>query len=86
MSLTGQGEACNYADWLPMQLSNGSPKIGWHVCRYTECRLQEAASASLLADLEYDTVDFLDTFDGSQQEPTVLPARLPNLLINGSQV
>ena len=54
-------------------------------CRYTECRLQQAASSALLMDLESDTVDFLDTFDGAQQEPSVLPARLPNLLINGSQ-
>ncbi|KAL4439020.1 hypothetical protein ABPG77_006957 [Micractinium sp. CCAP 211/92] len=52
--------------------------------RYTECRLQAAASAMLLADLEADTVDFAPNFDASVDEPTVLPARLPNLLINGT--
>ncbi|MFB8792397.1 MAG: DNA gyrase subunit A [Potamolinea sp.] len=52
--------------------------------RYTECRLQTLATDSLLRDIESDTVDFIDTFDGSQQEPTVLPSRLPQLLLNGS--
>ncbi len=52
--------------------------------RYTECRLQALTSASLLQDIESETVDFIDNFDGSQQEPTVLPARLPQLLLNGS--
>ncbi|PSC74003.1 DNA gyrase subunit A [Micractinium conductrix] len=52
--------------------------------RYTECKLQAATSAMLLADLESDTVDFAPNFDASVDEPTVLPSRLPNLLINGS--
>lgn len=52
--------------------------------RYTECRLQSLATNALLRDLEAETVDFADTFDGSQQEPTVLPARIPQLLVNGS--
>ena len=52
--------------------------------RYTECRLKPAAEAMLLADIALDAVDFTETFDGSQTEPAVLPARLPNLLINGS--
>ncbi|WP_414579089.1 DNA gyrase subunit A [Anabaena sp. CCY 9402-a] len=52
--------------------------------RYTECRLQALTSASLLQDIESETVDFIDTFDGSQQEPTVLPSRIPQLLLNGS--
>ncbi|CAD7702586.1 unnamed protein product, partial [Ostreobium quekettii] len=52
--------------------------------RYTECRLDGLSSDMLLADLESDTVDFLPTFDGVQEEPTVLPARFPNLLVNGS--
>lgn len=52
--------------------------------RYTECRLQTIATNGLLRDIEADTVDFIDNFDGSQQEPTVLPARLPQLLLNGS--
>lgn len=52
--------------------------------RYTECRLQSLTSDSLLRDIEADTVDFGDNFDGSQQEPLVLPSRLPQLLLNGS--
>src|ERR671925_702966 len=51
--------------------------------RYTEARLTRMAE-ELLADIEKDTVDFGDNFDGSLQEPLVLPARLPNLLLNGS--
>ena len=51
--------------------------------RYTEARLTHIAE-ELLADLERNTVDFVPNFDGSLQEPTVLPARLPNLLVNGS--
>ncbi len=51
--------------------------------RYTEARLQKMAE-ELLADLEKDTVDFGPNFDDSLQEPLVLPARLPNLLLNGS--
>lgn len=52
--------------------------------RYTECRLQALTSAALLQDIESETVDFADNFDGSQQEPTVLPSRVPQLLLNGS--
>ncbi|KAI9126508.1 hypothetical protein K1719_002104 [Acacia pycnantha] len=52
--------------------------------RYTECRLHALTEAMLLADLEQDTVDFVSNFDDSQKEPLVLPARLPNLLLNGS--
>jgi DNA gyrase subunit A len=52
--------------------------------RYTECRLQSLATDSLLRDIEAETVDFADNFDGSQQEPVVLPARIPQLLLNGS--
>jgi DNA gyrase subunit A len=51
--------------------------------RYTEARLQRVASA-LLADIEKDTVDFQDNYDGTEREPTVLPARYPNLLANGA--
>ncbi|MBE3603379.1 DNA gyrase subunit A [bacterium] len=51
--------------------------------RYTECRLTRLAER-LLADIDSETVDFVDNFDGSQQEPEVLPAQIPNLLINGS--
>ena len=52
--------------------------------RYTESRLQALTTDSLLEDIESETVDFVDNFDGSQQEPTVMPARIPQLLLNGS--
>ncbi len=52
--------------------------------RYTESRLQSLTDESLLEDIESETVDFSDNFDGSQQEPNVLPARIPQLLLNGS--
>lgn len=52
--------------------------------RYTECRLKPVSTDALLQDIESETVDFSDNFDGSQQEPTVLPARIPQLLLNGS--
>ena len=51
--------------------------------RYTEVRLQKI-SDTLLNDLENDTVDFQDNYDNSEHEPTVLPARFPNLLVNGA--
>ncbi len=51
--------------------------------RYTEARLNKVAN-SLLNDLDKDTVDFSDNYDGSRQEPSVLPARFPNLLVNGA--
>ena len=51
--------------------------------RYTESRLARVANA-LLEDLDKDTVDFIDNYDGSRAEPTVLPARFPNLLVNGA--
>ncbi|MDC8753352.1 DNA gyrase subunit A [Erythrobacter sp. sf7] len=51
--------------------------------RYTEARLARVAN-SLLDDLDKDTVDFTENYDGSRQEPTVLPARFPNLLVNGA--
>jgi DNA gyrase subunit A len=51
--------------------------------RYTEARLGKVAMA-LLEDIDKDTVDFADNYDGSYQEPTVLPARFPNLLVNGA--
>jgi len=51
--------------------------------RYTECRLTPLAMA-MLQDIDSDTVDFSDNYDGKAQEPDVLPARVPNLLINGS--
>jgi len=51
--------------------------------RYTEARLARVAN-SLLDDLDKDTVDYAPNYDGKEKEPTVLPTRLPNLLINGS--
>src|SRR5437762_8984650 len=51
--------------------------------RYTEARMTSVAM-ELLADLEYDTVDFIPNYDETRQEPTVLPSKFPNLLVNGS--
>ena len=51
--------------------------------RYTECRL-DRISSELLADIDKDTVDYQPNYDGKEKEPTVLPTRIPNLLINGS--
>ncbi len=51
--------------------------------RYTECRLARVAG-DLLADIDKETVDFQPNYDGREQEPVVLPARIPNLLVNGS--
>ncbi len=52
--------------------------------RYTEVRMGKPANF-LLADIDKDTVDFQDNYDGKQQEPTVLPARFPNMLVNGAE-
>ena len=62
----------------------GSPDFGPAASRYTECRLHPLAM-QLLADIDENTVDMVATYDGSREEPTVLPARFPNLLVNGSQ-
>jgi len=51
--------------------------------RYTEARMSKAAM-ELLRDLDKNTVDFADNYDGSEQEPTVLPCKFPNLLVNGA--
>ncbi|GGZ39533.1 DNA gyrase subunit A [Asticcacaulis endophyticus] len=51
--------------------------------RYTECRLAKAAMP-ILADIDKDTVDFQPNYDGKEEEPTVLPSRIPNLLVNGA--
>ncbi len=51
--------------------------------RYTEARMASIAD-EILADINMDTVDFVDNYDGTQQEPSVMPARLPNLLLNGA--
>ena len=52
--------------------------------RYTECRLSQI-SLSMLEGIDEDTVDFVENYDGEHQEPAVLPARFPNLLVNGAQ-
>jgi DNA gyrase subunit A len=59
---------------------DGDPPAAY---RYTECRLTRLAER-MLADIDKDTVDFIPNFDGTQQEPEVLPSQVPNLLINGS--
>src|SRR5215204_4514254 len=62
----------------------GSPDFGPAASRYTECRLAPLAMR-LLADIDEDTVDMNPNYDGSTEEPVVLPSRFPNLLVNGSQ-
>ncbi len=62
----------------------GSPEDPPAAARYTECRL-DALAMAMLADIGEDTVDFVDNYSGDFTEPAVLPARLPNLLVNGSQ-
>jgi len=62
----------------------GSPDFGPAASRYTECRLHPLAM-QLLSDIDENTVDMVPTYDASREEPTVLPARFPNLLVNGSQ-
>src|ERR1700679_4088001 len=59
------------------------PDEGPAAMRYTECRLAPLA-LELLAGIDEDTVDFVANYDGSSEEPVVLPARFPNLLVNGS--
>jgi DNA gyrase subunit A len=62
----------------------GSPDFGPAAARYTECRLNPLAM-QLLADIDEDTVDMIPNYDGSTEQPVVLPSRFPNLLVNGSQ-
>lgn len=56
---------------------------GAAAARYTEARMSKI-SMEMLRDIDKDTVDFIDNYDGEEKEPTILPARIPNLLINGS--
>ena len=91
------GDAANYdalarmtQDWsMRLPLVDGQGNFGSMdpdppaSMRYTEARLARVAN-SLLEDLDKDTVDFVDNYDGSRQEPSVLPARFPNLLVNGA--
>ncbi len=62
----------------------GTPDDPPAAARYTECRLAEIALA-MLDGIDEDTVDFIDNYSGEFQEPSLLPARFPNLLVNGSQ-
>ena len=62
----------------------GSPDFGPAASRYTEARLHSLAML-LLQDIDENTVDMLPNYDGTTEEPSVLPARFPNLLVNGSQ-
>lgn len=63
----------------------GSPgNLGPAAPRYTECKMAPL-SMELVRDIDEDTVDFMDTYDGRAQEPVVLPARFPQLLVNGSE-
>ena len=59
---------------------DGDPPAAY---RYTECRMSQIAGA-LLEDIDKETVDFVPNYDNKEQEPTVLPSRIPNLLVNGS--
>lgn len=62
----------------------GSPSDPPAAYRYTECRLTDLAMR-MVETIDEDTVDLVPTFDGSKEEPLVMPARFPNLLVNGSQ-
>jgi DNA gyrase subunit A len=62
----------------------GSPDFGPAAERYTECRLHPLAM-QMVADIDENTVDLIPNYDGTNEEPVVLPARFPNLLVNGSQ-
>lgn len=63
----------------------GSPgNLGPAAPRYTECKMATLAM-EMVRDIDENTVDFMDNYDGRSQEPTVLPSRIPNLLINGSE-
>ena len=62
----------------------GSPNDPPAAMRYTECRLSSLAMR-LIDGIDENTVDFSDNFDGTEEEPVVLPAKFPNLLVNGSQ-
>lgn len=53
--------------------------------RYTEARLQKVTQEAFLADLDKDVVDFMPNFDETEKEPTVLPVKIPNFLVNGSE-
>jgi DNA gyrase subunit A len=63
----------------------GTPDFGPAARRYTECRLDALSMDVMLLDIDEQTVDMVDNYSGEFEEPLVLPARFPNLLVNGSQ-
>ncbi len=84
-ALVRMGQNFSLANLLVDSHGNfGSPNDPPAAYRYTECRLTPLA-LSLIAGIDEETVDFTPTFDGSRTEPKVMPARFPNLLVNGSQ-
>ena len=80
---------------MAQDFSTGTPLIDGHgnfgsvdadpaaAMRYTECRLTKVAEDAMLTDIDMDTVDFIPNFDGNEEEPAVLPAKIPLLLVNG---
>ena len=70
--------------WSTATATSASPHDPPGAMRYTECRLAPLAM-QLLAGIDEDTVDMVSNYDGKEEEPWVLPARFPNLLVNGSQ-
>ncbi len=70
---------------LPLVDGHGNFGNGAAAMRYTEARLQKITEEAFLADLDKDVVDFVPNFDETEKEPSVLPVKVPNLLINGSE-
>ena len=60
-------------------------ETGRRLCVYTEARLQKITQQAYLADLDKDVVDFIPNFDATEKEPSVLPVRIPNILVNGAE-
>ncbi len=84
-ALVRMGQSFSLRDTLIDPHGNfGSPSDPPAAYRYTECRLTDLAMR-MVESIDEDTVDFASNFDGSREEPLVLPARFPNLLVNGSQ-
>ena len=82
---------------MAQEWSNGMPLVDGHgnfgsiegdgaaAMRYTEARLQKITQQAYLADLDKDVVDFIPNFDATEKEPSVLPVKVPNILINGAE-
>ena len=81
---------------MAQEFKNGLPLVDGHgnfgsiegdgaaAMRYTEARLQKITQEAFLSDLDKDVVEFVQNFDETEKEPTVLPSRYPNLLVNGT--